>query len=117
MKIQSIFAIFIICNIFVIRSEDVASTSEAPQNKTTTISAQKSSDNVTSVDLIKNDDLSTTTKFSLETTTTTSKIAEITTVTKEPDPSHLLIPPATDKAQIVNVNVTTKKPSFLSAAL
>lgn len=106
MKISALALIILVCKVLVIRSEEV--TSAAP-------TTAQSRDNLTSVDLIaKNEENVTSSSTTISVESTTVKIAE---TTKEPDSSHLLIPPATDKAQIVNANVTTKKPSRFQAAL
>lgn len=98
-----VLTFFLVCNIFVIKSEEVSTAATDALRR----------DNV---DLIeKNETVSSTTELSsnvtIEVSTTTA------TTTKQLDPSHLLIPPATDKAQIHNANVTTKKPSRFQAAV
>jgi hypothetical protein len=102
-----VLTFFLVCNIFVIKSEVVSTEANATR-----------SDNV---DLIgKNETVSSTiasTELNRNVSTEVSTTTAVESTTKQPDPSHLLIPPATDKAQIHNANVTTKKPSRFQAAV
>lgn len=132
MKIQFssvVLTFFVVCNIFVIKSEEVATVAESRDNtinvdlienigNNETVSSTTSS--MSSVPLSSTTMLSTTEVSELtksETSGVTSTTTTSTKSTKQPDPLHLLIPPATDKAQIFNANVTTKKPSRFQAAV
>lgn len=113
-KVSSVVLIHLIILISDVKLSETSNHDNTTKVETTIghVKQLNGTENATALDQNSSND--TTTQSILTTTLLTTTSTEATPSTADPD---LLIPPATVAAQIVNADVSTKKPSRLQAAV